>query len=132
GYYLDGPGTLHVTHLLDWTAGTMQGSGTTVIDEGASASVHPLNFVDLDTRKLQVAGALSFDSGFLYPEFGAVVETTQTGTITVNGGYPTAATVADGLIRNYGTLQKTNTASSAVVQMPVENEGLVDVSAGEF
>ena len=56
GSTLGGSGTLAIASLMNWTGGTMSGSGRTIISPGATLNVASLNGVSLTSRTLENGG----------------------------------------------------------------------------
>src|SRR5438552_4114861 len=50
---LDGTGTVTVSNTMNWTAGTMSGSGRTIIPAGATLNAALPSFASLATRTLE-------------------------------------------------------------------------------
>jgi hypothetical protein len=98
---LAGPAVLELADSLAWTGGTMSGSGATVVEPDATASVS--NAV-LAERELINEGVLTLD-GAISPEWS---------------GHAT--------LINTGELKKTS--GEAIIQTVFDNEGTVNVSEG--
>ena len=79
-----GTGTLVMSDTLDWTGGSMTGTGVTELTNTASGSIHgpTPGLLTLSARTLRNAGALTFSSGRLEADQGALID--NSGTLTVN------------------------------------------------
>ncbi|MGO9762046.1 MAG: Ig-like domain repeat protein [Solirubrobacteraceae bacterium] len=102
---LDGAGQVDVTK--SFTGGTfayLEGSGKTVIEPGATATVSSSLGLE-EEHELENAGTLTVENE-----------------ATIFGG--------PGTLINTGTLEKTNGAGTATISSTIENEGLVSVTAG--
>ncbi len=131
GGTLSGTGNVTVGETLNWTSGTMSGSGTTIVSAGGalnlSNSTHQLN------RVLQNDGTATWTAGALQMQGGTF---NNNGSFTANTAsllqsYGTGGTNA---FNNAGTFIKLGagttqfTVSSSGV--PFNNTGSVDVQAG--
>ena len=105
GGTLTGAGRLDVSESLSWPAGAMEGSGQTVLEPQASGSVAQSN------RDVSLQGRELVDEGVL----------------TVNG-----QVYGSGVVRNTGTLQKTEGGETAIVSCEIDNEGTVSVTSGQL
>ena len=125
---LTGAGTLDVSSSLSWSESTMSGSGSTVLQSGASGTISNGR---LAGRTLVNEGTLTLSSGDLRESEGAIVE--NKGTFNVNEGQAAAIVAGTGaapLFVNSGTLQRTEGAEPAVVEVNFENSGTVHGVSG--
>jgi len=134
--YLGGTNMVTVGTTLNWSgAGTMGGSGRTVIAPGAVANVDDTSYyVYLDVRTLENAGTVNRTGGVWGFELsnGAVV-TNRAGAVInelgdggiINGGGSSA-----GRLDNAGTFQKTGGTGTTAVNLAFNNGGTVNVQSG--
>ena len=133
---ITGTGTLTVTSVLSWTAGTMSGSGSTIIASGGrlAADNSPNQYYKyLDGRTLNVAsGATATWANFNYPLYmqnGAVLNNAGTSDVqadtSINNGGGALSTV-----NNFGTFTKSAGSGSTAVGVVFNNSGTVNVQSG--
>jgi Ig domain of plant-specific actin-binding protein/Bacterial Ig-like domain len=131
---LTGEGALDLSTGLSWTGGTMSGSGSTILEAGATGTIDPgfSDSVALSERTLNNQGALTWSNGTVYGEDGASID--NSGTFDTNGENPSGNWFSSGLLRgggaaptimNTGTLAKTAGDGVSVIQFAVQNEGIV-------
>ena len=131
GGTLSGAGTLTITGSLTWEEGTMSGTGTTVVPFGATAIENRAQ-VYLYERTLVNEGSYKIAKGFISMQYGAVVENIGTFTVNAESTVLIRAGGAKGgpvLFLNDGVFQKTE-GLETYVEMPFENQGVIDVSSG--
>jgi hypothetical protein len=125
---LTSAGTLDISHSLSWRAGsTMSGSGSTVLQSGASGTTANGKLKD---RTFVNEGNLTLTSGDLTEIEGARVE--NKGTFDVNEGQSDAIVEegASSLFVNTGTLQKTEETETAHIEVAFESSGAIDGKTG--
>ena len=133
GGILDGTATLSLTNTADWSAGTMQGGGTTALNSGATMTISSASGRFLSNRTLSTTGTaiVTFTgSGALFLQSG--------GNIANGGTFVTDvdATFADngsaGAFVNSGTFRKqTTTGTTSFSNLAFNNSGgLVDLMTG--
>lgn len=134
GGTLGGSGQLNVTSSMSWSTGNLAGSGgTTTVVPGAT-----LSWTGATARTFTNYNVLLQGTG------------TWTGTHTINTGSSAALTVAAGgtldiqgdpaftynqggaapLLRNLGTITRMTSAGAAVMNVPVDNDGAINVATG--
>ena len=134
GGTLTGAGALTVTSAFSWTAGSMQGSGATVIAASATLNISTENTKILDGRRLDNHGTINVGGvgqriGFCGTGF--VIE--NAGTINLgDGGNFTSCNGPLGTINNSGTLRKSAGADATLLEHNLNNNGTVDVLSGEL
>jgi RHS repeat-associated protein len=132
---LTGTGTLDISGSLSWTGGTMSGSGSTVIEPGASATLK--GGTQLTKRQLDNEGTATLTNGtFLNMSEGAQLENSGTFKTNTTEGwdgfqYNPEAGPAPSII-NTGTFEKTAGSAETEVKVDFTNDGRVMASAGEL
>ncbi len=127
-----GAGTLEIAQSLSWISeSTMSGSGTTVLQEGASGTISAA-WARLVTRKLINAGTLTLERTLGMGE-GAVLE--NTGTFNANSEWLfniyvlETSKVAPSFV-NTGTLQKTSGTGKTKLNVGLVNDGTINAKTG--
>jgi hypothetical protein len=130
---IDGTAKLTVTGTLDWTAGTMQGSGTTTIPSGATLAMNTgtdttlslqRTIENVGTTLLSGGGGVVFGgSGAFRNENGGAFEATSSATF--GGG-------ANGTLNNAGMFEVSPGAGGTATIEPLlfENTGTIEVQTG--
>jgi hypothetical protein len=129
GAALDGSGTLTINNLMNWTTGTMSGSGRTVIAPGAILNIaNPSTIVlnrTLDnggTTFWTGAGTFYLSSGIITNRPGALFEAQNAGSFTpFNSPYR---------FDNAGVFRKSLSTGTTTVGVPFTNYGTVDLRLG--
>jgi RHS repeat-associated protein len=127
---LTGAGTVDVYRSLSVQDGVMAGSGTTVIQSAASATIAEENgFLDLEGRMLVNEGLTEVEEGDI--SVGSGTEIVNSGTFKANseGG---AAVRGPGTLVNTGLLEKTSGSKYTEIQASLENLGTVKATSGSF
>ncbi len=95
GFELSGAGRVTIAGAGVWHAGTMSGSGATVILPGASLSISNTSTIALNNRTLENAGAVSWtggnmtmNAGIITNDAGAQFELLDPASFTFAGGTP--------------------------------------------
>jgi RHS repeat-associated protein len=150
GGTLAGIGTVDVTGALAWEEGTLSGSGQTVVEKGASASIATTGGascerVELDERALVNDGTATLGSNHvkaaqLVMTEGARIENAGTFNDNSNGTpcSPSSSTIVQGagkapVIVNTGTFVESEGAGPSLtttVDVPFENDGTFAGRAG--
>jgi len=132
---LTGPGTLEISEHLTWSGlgheAVMSGSGTTVIQSGATVTASPKYNANLTERTFVNEGTFALTSGDLYEASGAefVNEgtfTTETGSEHVIAAPGTASFV------NLGSFKKVGGTGPGLINASFKNEGLVEAQTGSL
>lgn len=140
GGTLAGSGELTLTTgSSSWTAGVMNGPGTTTVAPGATFGINTIGTLTLDTgRILRNLGTIiwpasSNNVGFtvrnnssIENEAGAVFDIQSGGTATIGNGTP----ASPASFSNAGILRKSASTSTTNVQIPFSNTGIVDSRLG--
>ncbi len=95
GFELSGAGRVTIAGVGVWRAGTMSGSGATVILPGASLSISNTSTIALNNRTLEDAGTVSWtggnmtmNAGIITNDAGAQFELLDPASFTFAGGTP--------------------------------------------
>ena len=147
-----GPGNLDLTGSLGWEEGTMSGSGKTVIEHAASASIltgssERCRGVELDERTLVNEGTVTLGrrgapAGSLAMSEGAKIETSSVFYDNVNGYScsPTWSTIVEGAATKAPSIVNTGLFEEAegeaeftrTVEVPFENKGTLRSKVGRL
>ncbi len=138
---LTGAGTLDISDSLTWSSGTMSGAGRTVLEPGGTGSIEPGagNAVSLSERELANEGTLTWGSGSL--EARSSAEFDNLGRFIANAEVPAYEWSQRGLLkrdgsdvwlRNTGTIEKTSGNAYTQIQLPIDNEGVLQVASGQI
>jgi hypothetical protein len=131
GGTLTGLGDVTVTRMLNWTGGTMAGASRT--RSTGVLIVNGAGIVGLDTRTLDNAGTAMWREGTIALSNGAVINNLPEATFdaqtdaSLNG--PFASPCA---FHNGGTFRKSQGSGQTVVNIELDNNGLVDVQTGRL
>jgi RHS repeat-associated protein len=140
---LSGAGTLKVTGLLEWIgeSGVMSGSGSTVLEAGASGKIEVEIPAYLKARSLVNHGTLTWASGALVLSEGAQVSNSATFYANDNGkssscgglcrGEGIDPGTGSGTFENTGSVIET-AGSEAEIEVPFNNQGSVTAETGKF
>jgi hypothetical protein len=128
---VSGAGTLTVSNLMNWTGGTMSGSGRTIVAAGAALSIP--SGVSLNTRTLENGGMvlwsgvgnITFTSAVITNRAGAVFETRGAGALNFGSG-------SGSRFDNAGTFRKSiNTGTTTVAGgVAFSNYNTVEIQTG--
>jgi sugar lactone lactonase YvrE len=141
GGSLAGSGSLDVSGSLSWTGGTMSGSGSTVLEVGATGTINPGSggSVALTERTMSNHGTLTLESGSV--EGRSSAELDNSGTFNANADVPGSEYSYYGLLnsdgsnvwlRNTGTINKTAGGEYTQIQFQIDNEGIVEDETGQI
>ena len=129
GANLTGARTLTVTNSLVWNRGTMLGTGTTTIAEGAL-----LNFQTNETKVLGDSRTLTIAGSATWSDGGNIFLNSPATTVDVRGVFSVEndrVLQGNGRLINTGTLNKTS-GGVTTFDANFENRGLVNVVAGQL
>jgi RHS repeat-associated protein len=131
---LTGEGDLTVTKTLNWTGGTMSGTGTTTVPANGTLNLLDLSGgLFLDGRTLVNAGIATWSGDFVFvANNGATIENLSTFTITGDGVFGEQNTAgAEPAFNNAGTLIKTGGSGvTGFFLCALNNSGSVQVQSG--
>jgi phage baseplate assembly protein gpV len=134
---LSGAGTLEISGTLTWTGGEMIGTGSTVLQSGATGTIETSGGASLSQRTLVNAGTLSLDSGPMY--LNASAEIDNSGTFEANSDLPGSEWVFGGIngdgttwFHNTGTLKKSAGTQFTQIQAQFDNQGTVESNTGQL
>ena len=127
---LGGSQDVAVLGRMNWTGGTMSGSGRTIIATGATLDVANVNPVALTARTLENGGVvlqtgggnLLLNGGIITNRAGALFQKRSSPPIINNGGAPR--------IDNAGTFRASVSGGTATVGVPFNNYGAVEIQGG--
>jgi RHS repeat-associated protein len=132
--WLDGAGQVTVTGTLNWTLGTMAGSGKTVLATGASGTLAS-DFPKTLGRTLENRGTLSYTgSGLRFgatPGEAAVLDNLGTLNLSGDGDLRHNSSGANYTVRNAGTLNRSGPGNSHFVAVALDNSGTINIAEGE-
>lgn len=137
---LAGAGTLKVASLLEWTGegGVMSGSGSTILESGASGTINVGTPAKVRGRSLVNEGTLTWAAGALFLEEGAQIS--NTGTFYTNDNGPSCGggcrgsgldpgTTGSGTFINTGSVIESE-GSELTIEVPIENQGSMTARTG--
>jgi RHS repeat-associated protein len=141
GGTLNGPAIFDVVDSLLWTAGTMSGSGSTVLESGGTGTINPGSYgsVYLAERTLANQSTLTWSTGSVRVSQAAVIE--NSGTFDANADVPSEEWEAHGLLNsdgshvwfdNTGTIKKAAGTQYTQIQLEMTNEHTVEVETGQI
>jgi RHS repeat-associated protein len=135
GGTLNGAGTLNIAGTLNWiNESTMSGSGSTVLETGASGTIEDPGIERTFTiahRSFVNKGTIAVGSqADLMESEGATLE--NVGTWTENGLSIGVGSGAAPLFVNTGTFQKTGGSATTRVEVDFENLGTIRETSGRF
>jgi hypothetical protein len=130
GGTLSGSSILTVTGTMDWTGGTMNGTGITALGPASTLNLSGSFDRVLDNRTFSTAGAIAFSgAGRLITGNGAAVN--NSGTWTLAGDELILYTFgAVPVFTNTGTLIKASGAGISMIGCVFNNNGIVNVNSG--
>lgn len=128
---LTGSGNLTVRGNLSWLAGTMSGSGRTILEPGATMTIASLGQVNLNARILENGGTALWTGAGNIVWFGGAVITNRPGALfqVQNAASFNFFSGAD-RFDNAGTFRKSVSAGETFVGIAFNNYGAVDVQTG--
>jgi len=142
GTTLTGAGTIDVSSSLSWYASsTMSGSGSTVLESGATGSIDPGvgNAVALTERELVNKGSLTWSTGSVEGRSDAEID--NSGTFVANASVPISEWSTHGLLNkdgsnvwlhNTGTVKKTANSEYTQIQWQIDNDGTVESKSNQI
>ena len=138
---LNGSGTLKITGALEWVSegAGMAGSGSTILEPGATSRIEVKTPADLQKRSLVNHGTLTWASGALVLSEGAQLSNSSLFYANDNG--PSCSELCrrsgvdlgtgSGSFENTGSLIE-SAGSEAEVEVPFDNEGSVTAETGKL
>ena len=142
GGTLGGAGTLDVSRSLEWAGegGVMSGSGSTVLESGASSKIEVGTPAKLQGRSLVNDGTLTWAAGAIFLEEGAQISNSGTFYANDNGASCgggcrahgiDAGTSGTGTFENTGSMIE-SAGSEAEVEVGFDNQGMVKADTGKL
>ncbi len=135
GGTLTGAGTLNITESLSWSeSSTMSGSGSTVVQSGATGTIGKGN-PELTARSLVNEGSIILPTGTtLHESEGAVIK--NLGTFDIQDESSPSITVGGSVTApsfvNTGTVERTKGAGATEIAVNFENTGTLKAQVGQF
>jgi hypothetical protein len=128
---LDGSNVVTVGSLMNWTAGTMNGSGRTIIQPGATLNLAVPNAVGLTSRTLENGGTVLWTGTGLFQMSTAVI-TNRAGALFHAQNSALFQSLGVNRFDNAGTFRKSATTGTTTVSsgMSFNNYGTVDIRSG--
>jgi hypothetical protein len=128
---LDGPGALTVTNLMNWTGGTMTGTGRTLIAPGASLNVASQFTLNLSRATLENAGTVVWTGAGFYLT-GTVITNRAGALFDAQNGSPFGWTSGSPRFDNAGTFRKELSSGTTTFNngVALNNYGTLDIQAG--
>jgi len=129
GAALDGSGTLTIDNVMNWTTGTMTGSGRMVIAPGASLNLASANGVTLN-RTLDNAGTILWTgAGTLYFD-GGIITNRPGALFAAQNAAALSPFFSPYRFDNAGIFRKSLSTGTTTVGVPFTNYGTVDLQVG--
>lgn len=133
---LDGPGLLTIDNAVNWTGGSMTGSGHTLIPAGVTLSIANPVFVKLATRTLDNAGTVLWTgAGDITLVSGAVITNRPGASFLVQNAAAFSSVVASGSrFDNAGVFRKSINGGTNFVATSLifNNYALMEIQSGTF
>lgn len=130
---LNGAGIVTISNLMNWTGGTMSGSGRTIIPAGATLNAAIPSSVSLSGRTLENGGTVLWTGAGFIGVVGGGVVTNRVGALFhfQNASFLGGA-IANGRFDNAGTFRKSANAGTSTISsgMSFNNTGSVEIQAG--
>ncbi len=130
--FLGGSSVVTVTGAMNWTAGSMSGSGRTVIPAGATLTISNPSFMAINNRTLDNggttlwtgAGIINLNAAVITNRVGALFNVQNASSFNFGGGAPR--------FDNAGIFRKSAGIGTATIggSVPFTNYGTVDIQSG--
>jgi hypothetical protein len=130
---LTGSGSLTIRSAFLWTAGTMSGSGRTIVESNATLTLAGTLGVTLSGRTLENGGTvLRTGTGSLALQSGAVITNRPGAIIELQSGGAVVSSTASNRIDNAGSFRKLLNTGTTTIPAPVvfNNSGPVEILGG--
>ncbi len=123
GGTVTGGDTITVTGSMNWSAGTMSGSGVTTIQSGATLTV-PTGTSTLDTRTLDNSGTITWTGGTFYINSPAVLNNLSGALFDMQSNSTMSwSATGTGTFNNTGTFRKSAGAGTSTIVDIFNNTG---------
>jgi RHS repeat-associated protein len=133
GGELRGAATVDVSGSMFEERGGMNGTGSTVIQSGASAAIGEAEgFLDLEGRTLVNEGTMTLEKGLVSESGGAVLINSSTLIANGESGGGGLGGGTGGSFINTGVLEKTAGTGNTEVSVYSENFGIINARTGSF
>jgi hypothetical protein len=129
---LTGSGTLTVRGDFSWTAGTMSGSGRTVLEAGAKLTLDNPSALSLTGRTLENGGTLlSRGNGVIELNSGVVISNRPGGLFEIQSAGTFFSSTQPNRIDNAGTFRKSSPGGTTIPSnVSFNNSGAVEIRTG--
>ncbi len=128
GATLTGSGGVSIGGQLNWTGGTMSGSGVTVLAAGATGAMATVGSVSIADRVLAVSGTLDIGAGSVNVSGDPSLTVLTGGTVNLAATNSFFAGTGTMDIVNNGTLRKSASAGLVRMDWPIVNTGTLIVA----
>lgn len=131
---LQGSGDVTIANTLNWSAGTMAGTGRTILPSGATAILNGNTSKGLN-RTIDNSGTFDYSGNFLTFGFGAsvpgIINNLAGGIISANGEADfLQSSAAAHMVRNSGTFNKSGGGTTDFSGVSFSNSNVVNVASG--
>jgi phage baseplate assembly protein gpV len=132
GATLTGNGNLTVQGILNWTGGTMSGSGRTIVTNGATLNIAGFSYGKTLHRSLDLFGNGSVSAPSVIAGNGVFFNVFGSATLDFTADYGIAYSGAGALatLQNSGTVKKSAGAGLASINLAVTNNGTFRAQSG--
>ena len=128
---LDGPNTLTISSVFNWTGGTMQGSGITTIAAGGVMNLSGSNGKTLLSRTLKNAGTINWSgTGGLTGHSGPTINNLAGALFDMQSDAMLSSFNQPATINNAGTFRKSGGSGVKTIDGFFNNTGLLDLRSG--
>jgi hypothetical protein len=129
GSALDGSGTVTINNAMNWTFGTMTGTGRTFIPPGATLNIASASGVTL-SRTLENGGTVMWTGAGTFYFSGGILTNRAAGLFEQQGAGSFASFNAPYQFENSGIFRKTIDFGTNLAAINFNNYGSVDIEAG--
>jgi len=128
---LDGTGTVTISNAMNWSGGTMSGSGRTIIPVGATLNLAISSGVGLNARTLENGGTVLWTgAGNFGMNFGSVITNRAGAVFQVQNAASLSSGGGLNRFDNAGTFRKSANAGTTTVTCTFNNLGTVEIQTG--
>jgi len=128
---LDGTGTVTISNAMNWSGGTMSGSGRTIIPVGATLNLAISSGVGLNARTLENGGTVLWTgAGNFGMNFGSVITNRAGAVFQVQNAASLSSGAGLNRFDNAGTFRKSTSAGTTTLNNIFNNLGTVEIQTG--
>jgi uncharacterized repeat protein (TIGR02543 family) len=128
---LGGSAVLNIMDTMNWSGGTMSGSGRTIIPSGASLNLTAGSFATLNTRTLENGGTILWTGAGLLNMSFAVITNRAGALFDLRNNAPFVLQAGSCRFDNVGTLRKSiGTGTSTFTGVSFNNYGTAEILTG--